>query len=115
MAGSTPRRVARAGLLFRAACVAWLPLILVAQLLHFPYLNPAWRSALWELSLGALGWLWVGTTVWSGAVHLGYRGIGSRTLYRSEAPAEFWSHVAVGAVFVLALTGLGIFHLWLHP
>lgn len=114
MTGSTPTRVVRARRLFRATCVAWVLLVPLAQLLYLPHLSSAWRSATWELSLSALGLLWAGTTVWSGAVHLGYRGIRSRTVYRSEAPAEFWSHVAVGVAFALALAGLGIFGVW-HP
>ena len=107
-------RAARARRLFRRACILWAVLILLVQFLHAPYLQGRWRAATWDLSASALTWLWVGAALWSGAVHVGYRGIHSRTVYRSETPAAFWWHVGIGTAFAVGLAGWGLQFLGHH-
>jgi hypothetical protein len=110
----TTRRAAIARRLFRLACIVWVALVPIGQLLRLPYLRPPWREASWELSAGALTAVWVAVAAWSGVIALGYRGIGNRTVSQSEAPSAFWCHLAIGAFFGLALLGLGGIRLLHH-
>jgi len=110
----TTKRAAIARRLFRLSCLVWVGFVPIGQLLGVPYLRQPWREASWELSAGALTAVWVVAAVWSGAVVLGYRGVGNRTVYRSEAPSAFWCHLAIGAFCGLALLGLGGIRLLRH-
>jgi len=107
-------RAIRARRLFRTACVLWLLLVPLGQVFHLPYLRPAWRVATWDLSLGVLTLVWIGTSLWSGVVQLGYRGIGSRTVSRSDEPTEFWWHLAIAVLFGITLVAVGAARLLLR-
>ena len=104
-------RVTRACRFLRAVVILWVVLVPLAQLLHAPHLASPRRAAIWQLSLGLLGLVWADTALWSGAVHLGYRGIHARTVYRSEAPSVFRWHVAIGIGLAIIVLGLAIYHL----
>jgi hypothetical protein len=104
-------RAAIARRLFRGMCFLWLLLVPVGQVARLPYLQPPWREATWLLSLGALALVWVGIALWSGVVQLGYRGIGSRLVARSEAAPVFWWHIAIGTGFGVVLVWIGIVRL----
>jgi hypothetical protein len=101
-------RASKARRFFRASCVAWLLLVLWGQIFSFPHVGRASQTATWELSLSVLSLVWIGTALWSGVVQAGYRGVGSHTVSRSEAPAEFWWHLAIAALFGVALAGIGV-------
>ena len=110
----TTKRAAIARWLFRLACLFWVALVPVGSILRLSYVRPPWHDVTWELSSGLLALVGVGGALWSGAVTLGYRGVGSRTVLRSDAAHAFWWYIAIGALCGITLVGFGAFHLLDH-
>jgi hypothetical protein len=49
--------------------------------------------------------------LWSGSVRLGYRGVRTRTVVRSEAAGAFWMHLGIGAMIGVLLVAFGVVRL----
>lgn len=59
-------RAVQAKWILRSACLLWAIFMVVGVGFRLPYLRPPRWIATWELSLGALGLLWVVTAAWRG-------------------------------------------------
>lgn len=103
-------RAATSTRIVRGIAFLWLLLVPIGQIIRLPYLRGQWREPTWLFSSGALVWVWVATTIWSGSCRLGYRGMGRRTVDRSKTPAAFWRHVGFAIAIALALVAIGILH-----
>jgi hypothetical protein len=97
--------------LFRLACLLWVFLLLGAEIWQPSDLRQGVREAAWELSAGTLALLWAGLALWSGSVRLGYRGVRTRTVVRSEAAGAFWMHLGIGAMIGVLLVAFGVVRL----